>query len=168
MYEEWSLYIYICVYVYVYKYFIWMEKWQKGIPDSKVHGTNMGPTWVQSAPGGPHVGPMNLAIRDYVDIDNIFTNVYMIFLLMHCLLKCKADISRYWITFKWQVNPLHAEAGRFREKQVTAMAADALAPCISRTSAAMILTKLDNEVFQEEGFQLPAIVVSRNDKMENI
>ena len=32
-------------------------------PDNKVHGANMGPTWVLSAPGGPHVGPMNLAIR---------------------------------------------------------------------------------------------------------
>ena len=33
-------------------------------PDSKIHGANMGPTWVLSAPDGPHVGPMNLAIRD--------------------------------------------------------------------------------------------------------
>ena len=33
------------------------------ITDSKVHGANMGPTWVLSAPDGPHVGPMNLAIR---------------------------------------------------------------------------------------------------------
>ena len=32
-------------------------------PDSKDHGANMGPTWVLSAPGGPCVGPMNLAIR---------------------------------------------------------------------------------------------------------
>ena len=32
-------------------------------PRSKVHGANMGPTWVLSAPDGPHVGPMNLAIR---------------------------------------------------------------------------------------------------------
>ena len=32
--------------------------------DSKVHGANMGPTWVLSAPDGPHVVPMNhLAIR---------------------------------------------------------------------------------------------------------
>ena len=31
-------------------------------PDSKVHGTNMGPTWVLSAPGRPHVSLMNLAI----------------------------------------------------------------------------------------------------------
>ena len=36
----------------------------KNIPDSKVHGTNMGPTWVLSARDGPHVGPMNLAIED--------------------------------------------------------------------------------------------------------
>ena len=34
------------------------------IPDNKVHGYNMGPTWVLSTPDGPHVGPMNLAIRD--------------------------------------------------------------------------------------------------------
>ena len=32
-------------------------------PDSKFNGANMGPTWVLSAPDGPHVGPMNLAIR---------------------------------------------------------------------------------------------------------
>ena len=31
-------------------------------PVSKVHGANMGPTWVRQDPGGPHVGPMNLAI----------------------------------------------------------------------------------------------------------
>ena len=30
---------------------------------SKVHGANIGPTWVLSAPDGPHVGPMNLATR---------------------------------------------------------------------------------------------------------
>ena len=32
-------------------------------PDSKVHGANIRPTWVLSAPDGPHVCPMNLAIR---------------------------------------------------------------------------------------------------------
>ena len=31
-------------------------------PDNKVHGANMGPTWVLSVPDGPHVDPMNLAI----------------------------------------------------------------------------------------------------------
>ena len=34
------------------------------IPDSKVHGANMGPIWVRQVPGGPHVGPMNFAILD--------------------------------------------------------------------------------------------------------
>ena len=37
-------------------------------PDSKVHWSNMGPTWVLSAPVGPHmyVGPMNLAVWVYL------------------------------------------------------------------------------------------------------
>ena len=35
---------------------------QDNNPDSKVHGVNMEPTWVLSAPGGPHVGLINLAI----------------------------------------------------------------------------------------------------------
>ena len=37
---------------------------QRNIPDSKVHGANIAPTWVLPAPDGSHVGPMNLAIRD--------------------------------------------------------------------------------------------------------
>ena len=37
--------------------------WGPKPPDSKVHGANMGPIWVLLAPDGPHVGPMNLAIR---------------------------------------------------------------------------------------------------------
>ena len=40
-------------------------------PDSKVNGANMGPTCVLSAPEGPHVGPMNLAIRDLTDTPSI-------------------------------------------------------------------------------------------------
>ena len=32
-------------------------------PDSKIHGANVGLTWGQQDPGGPHVGHMNLAIR---------------------------------------------------------------------------------------------------------
>ena len=36
----------------------------ENIPDRKVHGANIGPTWALSAPGEPHVGHMNLAIWD--------------------------------------------------------------------------------------------------------
>ena len=43
----------------------WLHDLQP-IPDSKVHGANMGPIWGRQDPGGPHVGPMNLAIRDNV------------------------------------------------------------------------------------------------------
>ena len=32
------------------------------VPDSKVHGANMGPIWGRQDPDGPHVGPMNFAI----------------------------------------------------------------------------------------------------------
>ena len=35
-------------------------------PDSKVHGANMRPIWGRQDPGGPHVGPMNFAIWDYM------------------------------------------------------------------------------------------------------
>ena len=34
------------------------------IPDSRVHGANMGPIWGRKGPGGPHVGPMNIALCD--------------------------------------------------------------------------------------------------------
>ena len=34
-------------------------------PDSKIHGTRMGPIWGRQDPGGPYVGPMNLAIWDH-------------------------------------------------------------------------------------------------------
>ena len=36
------------------------------VPDSKIHGANMGPIWGRQDPGGTHVVPMNFAIWDYV------------------------------------------------------------------------------------------------------
>ena len=41
-----------------------LSKASDGIPDSKVHGANMGPIWGRQDPGGPHVGPINFAIWD--------------------------------------------------------------------------------------------------------
>ena len=41
----------------------WTTGSRQTFPDSKVHGANLGLTWVLSAPDGPHVGPMSLAIR---------------------------------------------------------------------------------------------------------
>ena len=34
-------------------------------PDSKVHEAYIGPTWGRQDPGGPHFGPMNLAVMDH-------------------------------------------------------------------------------------------------------
>ena len=44
-------------------------------PDSKVHGSYMGPTRVLSAPDGLHVVPMNLAIRGYFQNTQVTTHV---------------------------------------------------------------------------------------------
>ena len=41
---------------------VWAQTWER-YPNSNVHGANMGPIWVLSAPDGPHVGPTNIAIR---------------------------------------------------------------------------------------------------------
>ena len=44
----------------------WKQTDRKRPPDSKIHGAYMGSTWGQPGPGGPYVGPMNLAIRDHL------------------------------------------------------------------------------------------------------
>ena len=47
-------------------------------PDGKVLGAQVGPTWVLWAPGGPHLGPMNLAIRVgllNLHCDNVFRSI---------------------------------------------------------------------------------------------
>ena len=56
------------------------------------------------------------------------------------------------------VNTFGAEARIFQDNDVNAMAADALAPYITRTPAAMILTIHDERMcsFEEEDCQLPA------------
>ena len=49
------------------KYSMWwyycLSSVNNNYSDGKVHGASMGPPWVLSAPGGPHVGPINIAIR---------------------------------------------------------------------------------------------------------
>ena len=47
-----------------------MFKYSLNLPSSKVHGANMGPIWVVSAPGVPHVGPINLAIGANMNFRN--------------------------------------------------------------------------------------------------
>ena len=47
-------------------------------PDSKVHGAKMGPNWVLSAPDGPHVGPMNFAIRVILSENDIIWSLVLL------------------------------------------------------------------------------------------
>ena len=48
---------------------LWMQNVKYNTPDSKVlHWSNMGSTWVLSAPDGPHVGPMNFNRETLVDM----------------------------------------------------------------------------------------------------
>ena len=52
------------------------------IPDSKVHGANMGPIWGRQDPGGPHVGPMNFAIWD---VSQKYTDSFAVLLIVHTI-----------------------------------------------------------------------------------
>ena len=47
----------------MYKYINTATKITEVKTNNNVNGANMGPNWVISAPDGPHVGPMNIAIR---------------------------------------------------------------------------------------------------------
>ena len=64
-------------------------------PDSKVHGANMGPTWVLSAPDGPHVGPMNLAIRVQMPWQRIIHVFYEVLLAIRDF-KSPLLVRRRW------------------------------------------------------------------------
>ena len=46
----------------------------------------MGPTWVLSAPGGPHVGPMNLVIRVEYPMTHTHILVLLCFVVIIALL----------------------------------------------------------------------------------
>ena len=48
---------------------------QQVIPDSKVHGANMGPIWGRQDPGGPHVGPVNFAIWDVSHTHDVIDDI---------------------------------------------------------------------------------------------
>ena len=52
-------------------YQVLLDIFSYNLPDSNVHGANMGPIWGQQDPGGPHVGPMNFAIWVSAHISDI-------------------------------------------------------------------------------------------------
>ena len=56
--------------------FAWKDSRYIQAPDSKVHGANMGPTRVLSAPRGPHIGHIYLVSR--VDHEDVILAVFFI------------------------------------------------------------------------------------------
>ena len=46
------------------KPYLSQQNYDNANPDNNIHMPNMGPTWILSAPDGPHAGPMNLAIGE--------------------------------------------------------------------------------------------------------
>ena len=69
--------------VFMFSPFVWcFSQWHwrtntSANPYSNVHGANMGPTWVLSAPDWPHVGPIYLAIRDQLRVPDLAINLHM-------------------------------------------------------------------------------------------
>ena len=61
------------------------------VPDSKVYGANMGPIWDRQDPGGPHDGPINIAVWD------IITNVIKLLLEMNVNFIWKCFPEKYLI-----------------------------------------------------------------------
>ena len=95
---------------------------QSKYPDSKVYGANMGPTWVLSAPDGPHVGPMNLAIRVYFDVSSNQLSVCRINHLStetyggnfkNVILQVILMIGPHWCLLQWLWTILHVALNRF-------------------------------------------------------
>ena len=85
-------------------------------PDSKVRVANMGPTWVLAAPGEPHVGTMNLAIRDYpqrtcrsshICVLNVWPSSKVCFL--SCCLQNKLNLAG-GLSKRFSTRPLVAKA----------------------------------------------------------
>ena len=64
------------------------------IPDSKVHEANMGPIWGRQDPGGPHVGPMNFAIRDIRTKQTFYCFTTIIFLRLLCFCYCNISVNK--------------------------------------------------------------------------
>ena len=117
-------------------------------PYSRVHGANMGHTWVLSAPDGPHIGPMNLAIRVY---KLPWTSCCWSPLPVACRRGCwcPAVCKIHWTIGGFCDNPQMlaginlypsgAETRIFTANKVNTMSDDGLVPFITRPSAAMVL-----------------------------
>ena len=74
-------------------------------PDNKVHEAYMGPTWGQQDPGEPHVGPMNLSIREHMPSATLLiktpatTPGVGVGWRVHCICCGYYGVPLKWVTF---------------------------------------------------------------------
>ena len=81
------------------------DQWWGELPDCKVHGANIGPTWVLSDPDRPHVGPINLVMRAFpcqniIMSKRLFPDVY----ITSCSIQHRLDIIFHIVLFIYQQN----------------------------------------------------------------
>ena len=87
------------------------------VTESKVHGANMGPTWVMSTPDGHRIGPMNLAIRVSLNLE-LFIFGAQCLLSSNCRFANSKHVSLNVIAFSWCVwliwlDWMHIDKGSF-------------------------------------------------------
>ena len=80
------------------------------LPDSKVHGANMGPTWGRQDPDGSHIGPMNHGIwaSESSMTKGVLLRLYprsslVIRFYQHKSTKIRTWISNYINGFIWDI-----------------------------------------------------------------
>ena len=81
---------------------IWDNDWNY-YPDSKVHGANMGLIWGQQDPGGPHVGPINIAIWVILPI---FNDPWITKIIYWADMANNGVIFERWLDTKSKVNSI--------------------------------------------------------------
>ena len=67
--------------------------WRHAIPDSKVHGAHLGPTWVLSAPDGPIMAPWTLLSGMFTNLIK-FAQSKVVFAAVYPYV----NICRIWVT----------------------------------------------------------------------
>ena len=137
-------------------------------PDSKVHGANMGPTWVLSAPGGPHVGPMNFVTRDniiYCISQGLCTWFVSVVAWQRLILTFKVSWdflgSRrpFWMMSSSQEKYLSITSKQWYlvENMCNCVAiivpADDLEPWDARTSAGTVMTRWGSHIYMVPAFK---------------
>ena len=79
--------------------------WTITIPDSKVHGANMGAIWGRQDPGGPHVGPMNFVISD--PIIEICSQCLARVIVWKAWIHCMFSIFQKILTENWIIHSMN-------------------------------------------------------------